>query len=156
MQAISCPYTHHSSPYLVKRSKHFFLKVVIVRIKLKGMEHRARCKHVFCHYTHPRPLGFGQNVKIFYLLKVVMLHIKIRGMEKRASCKPIFCPLTHPQGQDWVKRSNIFFLLKVVMLHIKIKDWNTEHHVSTYSALTHTHTHLVPGWSQNVKAFFWK
>ena len=33
-----------------------------VLIKLKGMEHRAPHKHIFCPYTHPLPLGFGQNI----------------------------------------------------------------------------------------------
>ena len=28
--------------------KHFFLKVVMLFIKLKEMEHRAPCKHIFC------------------------------------------------------------------------------------------------------------
>ena len=35
----------------------FFLKVVILHIKLIGMEHRALCKHIFCPDTHPGPLG---------------------------------------------------------------------------------------------------
>ena len=33
------------------------LKVVMLHFKLKGMEDRAHCKHIFCPYTHPQPLG---------------------------------------------------------------------------------------------------
>ena len=54
---------------------YFFLKVVMLHIKLKGMEHRAPCKHIFCPYTHAQ---LPDGVKF---LKVVMLHIKLKGME---------------------------------------------------------------------------
>ena len=62
-------YTHPQ--YLkwgVKRSKQIFfsLKVVMLHIKLKGMEHRAPCKHIFCAYTHPWSMGWGQKVKTFF------------------------------------------------------------------------------------------
>ena len=43
----------------------FFLKVVMLLIKLKGMEHRAPCKHIFCPYT-PSTRGLGQKVKTFF------------------------------------------------------------------------------------------
>ena len=62
----------------VKRSKHFFLKEVMLHVKLrgvKGMEHRAAHKHIFCHYTHPQPLRLSQNI---FFLKVVMLFIKLK------------------------------------------------------------------------------
>ena len=77
------------------------------------MEHRAPCKHIFCPYTHPWPLGWGQNI----CLKDVMLHIKLKGMEPRAPCKHIFCPYTHPWPLGWGQN----ICLKDVMLHIKLK-----------------------------------
>ena len=43
----------------------------MLHIKLKGMEHRAPCKHIFCLY----PWGG---------VKEVILHIKLKGMEHRA------------------------------------------------------------------------
>ena len=43
------------------------LKVDMLRIKLKGIEHRAPRKQVCCHYTHQRPLGWDQKV-IFFVL----------------------------------------------------------------------------------------
>ena len=52
-----------------KVKTYFFLKVVMLHIKLKGMEHRAPCKHIFCPYTHPRPLGWGQRVKALIFSK---------------------------------------------------------------------------------------
>ena len=44
----------------------FFLEVVMLYIKLKGKEHRAPHKHIFCPYTHPLSLGWGQKVKSFF------------------------------------------------------------------------------------------
>ena len=44
----------------------FFLKVVMLHIKLKRVEHRTPCKHIFCPYAHPRLLGLGQKVKTFF------------------------------------------------------------------------------------------
>ena len=35
----------------------FFLIVVMLHIKLKGLEHKTPCKHIVYHYTHPRSLG---------------------------------------------------------------------------------------------------
>ena len=49
-----------------KGLKKNLLKVVKLHIKLKGMEHRAPCKHIFCPYTHSRPMGLGQKVKTFF------------------------------------------------------------------------------------------
>ena len=38
--------------------KIFFLKVVILHIKLNGIEHRAPRKHIFCpYYKHPQYMG---------------------------------------------------------------------------------------------------
>ena len=37
----------------------------MLHIELMGIEHRAPCKHIFCPYKHPRPLGWGQTVNDF-------------------------------------------------------------------------------------------
>ena len=56
------------------------MKVVMLHIiKLMGLEHRAPCKHIFCPYTHPRRLGWGQKVKTFFIMKIVMC----KGMEQK-------------------------------------------------------------------------
>ena len=34
-----------------------FQNMVMWQIKLKGMEHKAPCKHIFSPYTHPQPVG---------------------------------------------------------------------------------------------------
>ena len=65
----------------------FFLKVIMLHIKIKGIEHRAPCKHIFCLYTHPWPLGWDQKVKTYFFFEVVLLHIKLKGIERRAPCK---------------------------------------------------------------------
>ena len=72
----------------IKSSKfNFFLEHCISNFK--GMTNAATWEHIFCPYTHPRPLGLAQSQNFF--LKVVMLHIKSLGMEHRALCKHIFC-----------------------------------------------------------------
>ena len=98
----------------------FFLKVVMLHTKLKGMEHRTPCKHIFCPNTHHgAPWGGVKRSKLFFM-KVVMLHIKLKGMDHRAPCKGIFCPYTHPPPRVGSKDQNFFFL-NVVMLHIELK-----------------------------------
>ena len=43
----------------IKRSKFkLFQNVVMLHNKLKKMEHRAPCKHVFSPYTLPQPVGW--------------------------------------------------------------------------------------------------
>ena len=37
--------------------KTFFSKVVMLHTKLKGMELREPCMHIFYPYTHPQPVG---------------------------------------------------------------------------------------------------
>ena len=68
----------HESKYFARRHTldprvesivFFFLKAVMLHIKLKGMGHKASHKHTFCPYRHPRPLVLGQNVKTFFFLK---------------------------------------------------------------------------------------
>ena len=42
-----------------------FQNMVMLHIKLKGMSNAATCKRIFCPYTHPRPVGWGQR-SIFF------------------------------------------------------------------------------------------
>ena len=108
MHHIFCPYSRPRPLGGVKRS--FFTEVVMLHIKLKGIERRAPCKKIFSHCTRPQPLGYVQKVKHSFFLKVVMLHIKLKGTEHRAQCKHIFCPYTHPQLLGvWSKGQNISF-----------------------------------------------
>ena len=45
--------------YGVNRSDfNFFQNMAMLHNKLKGMEHRAQCKHMFSPYTHPQPVGW--------------------------------------------------------------------------------------------------
>ena len=41
------------------------LKVHMLQIKFKGMEHKATCKRIFCPNTQPQLLRMGQKVKLF-------------------------------------------------------------------------------------------
>ena len=58
-----------------------FQNMVMLHITLKGMGHRAPCKHIFCPYKHTFKLWVGLKGK--KLLNVVSLHIKIRGKRHR-------------------------------------------------------------------------
>ena len=76
--------THALDP--LGRVKTFFLKVVLLHIKLMGRQHRAPassysaftpCKLIVCPYTHPQ-LSDGVNGSKHFLMKLVMLHIKLK------------------------------------------------------------------------------
>ena len=59
--------THTLDPWgWVKGQNIFFLKVVLLHIELEGMENRAPCKHIFCAYTHPLPVGWIKTLKSEY------------------------------------------------------------------------------------------
>ena len=98
----------------------FFLKEVMLHIKLKGMEHRVPCKHKPCHlYTHPLNLGWGQSSKYFFL-KVVMLHIKVMGVVHRAKYMPIFSVHT-PSSPDVRSRGQNTYYSKISHVAIQFK-----------------------------------
>ena len=78
----SIMHTHTLDPLGgVKGQINCFPKVVMLRIKFMGMEHREP--------------GWGQRVKTF-LSKVVVLHFKLKGVEYSAPCKNVLCPYTLP------------------------------------------------------------
>ena len=57
----------YSTPLVGSKGQPIFsLEVVILHMKLKGMEHRAPCKRICFLYTHPRPLGWDQRSKHFF------------------------------------------------------------------------------------------
>ena len=100
----------------------FFQNMVMLHIIIKGMTNAATCKHIFCSYTHSRPLGWGQRSNIF---KEVILHIKLMGMEHRTPCKHIFC-LYKKNSTPGVgsKGQNIFFTKSS---HVAFKSKTIEH-----------------------------
>ena len=55
-----------SNPLGGVKGQNIFFKVVMLSIKLKGMEHRASCKHIFCPYTHSQPVGWIKRKKSEY------------------------------------------------------------------------------------------
>ena len=62
----------------------FFLKVVMLYIKLKLTTLALTWCQLFCKQTNPRLRGWGQKVKLYLFLKVVKLHNKLKGIEHRA------------------------------------------------------------------------
>ena len=82
----------------------------MLHIKLKGTEHRAPWKQTCCHYTHQRPLGWGQEVILFLFSKSGhVLHIKLKWKKCRPTCKVTLWIYTHlwPLG-----------------LSLKVRYWN--------------------------------
>ena len=49
----------------VKGSKLNFQNMVMLHIKLNGIANATSCKHIFCLYTHHRPLGRSQRSTFF-------------------------------------------------------------------------------------------
>ena len=82
MQAHICSYTCPQLLRFGQKVKRFFLKVVMLHIKLKEMERKVPCKHLHSVLTHtlgPRGRVKGEN----FFLNVVMLHIKLKGKKYR-------------------------------------------------------------------------
>ena len=52
---------HSQPPDVVKWLNIFILNVVMLHNKLKAVELKALCKHIFCPYTHPQPVGWIQR-----------------------------------------------------------------------------------------------
>ena len=99
---------------------HFFLKVVMLHIKLIGMEQKSPCKHRFGPKTHL--LGcVVKRSNIFFLKVHVMLHVKLKGIERLTPYKHIFYPYTHPRPVRLGQKVKICFL-SVVMLHFVYTD----------------------------------
>ena len=94
---------YHASTYYVLthtlgwvKLSEKILKEISLHIKLKGMEHRAPRKHIFCPYSHTlSPWSQVKRSKRF-CLDVVMLRFKLKGKNYRAPHKHILCPYTHP------------------------------------------------------------
>ena len=80
MQQLRCKYLARRpppppDPRGQKVRIQLFNYMVMLHNKLKGMRHRAPCKHIFSLYTHPQPVSWIKGKKN---LNVVMLHIKLR------------------------------------------------------------------------------
>ena len=65
---------------------HFFPKVVMLHVKLRGLKQRTQCKQIFCPFIHPQPADWVKRSKHFFLKKVI-LHIKLKGKKSRTLCK---------------------------------------------------------------------
>ena len=115
------------------------------------MELRASCKQIFCSYTHPLPLGFGQKVKkvLFSESSHVAYQIKGNGAKNIMqanilSLYTLFAPGVGSKGQ------NIFSESSHVASQIKGNG-----------AKSTTHTHILSstctlGWVKRQKHFFLK
>ena len=123
----------HSTPEV--KPKHFTKSNDdMLHTKLKGMEHRAPFKHIFCPYTHPQSQMGSKSQKN----ENSMLHIKLKGMEHRAPSST-YSVLTHTFNPQMGSKSQNIFFIKVVMLHIKLKGME---HRATSKHIFCPYTHL--------------
>ena len=58
---------------------NLFQNMVMLHIILRGITNAATCKYIFCPYTHPRPLGWGQRSKHFSESSLFAYQIKRNG-----------------------------------------------------------------------------
>ena len=67
MQAHILPF-HTLLTYWVgsKDQNIVLLNVVMLQVKLKGMEYKATCKHIFCPYTHTQTPDEVKGQNIFF------------------------------------------------------------------------------------------
>ena len=90
-QQIFCPQTHpRPRGWGQKVKPYIFVKVVMLHIKLKRIEHRAQChdESKYAVITHTNgPWGGVKRSYYFSFLKVVMLHIKLKWKKCRPACK---------------------------------------------------------------------
>ena len=108
-------------PYLLTLDKSDYPSIVMLHIKLKGMDHRAPCKHIFCPYKHSQPQGGRMFKIVLFFLKIVILHIKLKQIwciEHHARTYSVLTNILNLWGR--IKRSKQ--ILIAAMLHIKLKE----------------------------------
>ena len=99
--------THTLNPQMESKGQHiFWLKVVMLHIKLKGIEHSVSCNYIFFSYTHHRP-PYGVKTFFFAESSHVAYRIKGNGTQSTMQAHILFIH-THPRPLNGVKRSNIF------------------------------------------------
>ena len=71
-------FTHTFDPWGTSNTKTiYFLKVVMLHIKLIEMEKRAPYKYIFCVLAHPQPLdGIKRSTHLFHECSHVSYQIK--------------------------------------------------------------------------------
>ena len=75
-----------------------------LHIKLMRMERRAPCKHILCSYSHTRPLGRDQKIKIYFTENSHVAY-QIKGNGTQSSKQVHILSLhTHPESPDVIKR----------------------------------------------------
>ena len=97
------------------KGKNFFSESSHVAYQIKGNGAKSTMQAViFCPYTHPRPLGWGQKVKAFFSESS---HVAYQVKWNHASTYSV---LTHTLD-PWGFGQKVKTFLNVVMLHIKLK-----------------------------------
>ena len=99
--------------------------------------------------------GWDQKFKIQRFQSMIMLHIKLNEIANAATHKHIFSPYTHPRPLGCGQMHKNMLLLFSENSHVAYqirKEWSIEHHASTYSIFTHTHS--IPGVGSKLKTFF--
>ena len=130
----------HLGHDLCPGKKQLYQNMVMLHIKLKGMQCTATYKQNFFPFTHPRPMSGVKEKKIFFWKKV-LLHIKIKSLPRTTAYKQYVCPYTYPQSLWCCLKVKAVFYRKEVMLHIKIKGVKC---TITCKQILYPYTHLWP------------
>ena len=91
----------------VKRLKHVSLKVVMMHIKLKGMEHKASFAGTYSVLTQTLGPWAGSTGQIIFSSESCRVAYQIKG--NRAPHKHVFCTYTHNQPQEFGLKVKLFF-----------------------------------------------
>ena len=145
MVTVYFAHRHTLDPRVWSKGQNIFF---LLHIKLKGLDHRAPHKHIFCTYTHHRP-GVGvKRSKHFSESSHVTYQIKGNGAWSTMQAHTLSLRTISAPG--WGHKIRIF-VSEVVMLRIKLKK------IARRAPCKHlfcpnTHPRSV-GTGQKVKAF---
>ena len=123
-----CPQTHPWARGWDQRVKpYIFVKVVMLHIKLKEIEHEALWKQICCHFTHQRPLG-GYKRSFFLFKKWSYCISKLNWKKCRPTRKVTLWICTHlwPLGLGWrVRYWNCVDLSILLFIKLSTKTYVT-------------------------------
>ena len=118
------------------------------------MEHRASCKHIYCPYAHPQPLGWGLKVKTFFFTEISHVHIKFKGIEQNTMQSHTFLLCLHmPSTRQLGSKGQSILFSESSHVAYQVKENGAIRPPCKHIFCPYTHT-LPLGWSQNI--FFLK
>ena len=100
--------------------KQLYQNMVMLHIKLKGMQCTATYKQIFFPFTHPRPMS-GVKEKTDFFLKKSLVAYQNKEFATDNSIQAICLSLHIPSIPFVLSKDQSSFYRKEVMMHIKLK-----------------------------------